>query len=114
MKRRTAAEAIVVTGLGTVNALAHSVDAFAAALRAGTCAIGPVTGFDATGYRSRIAAEVKDLAAPTGCLAAPAARLALGPLRARRRRRKRSPTAVSTSRAAPGASASCSAPRPAA
>ena len=57
-------EAIVVTGLGTVNALAHSVDAFTAALRAGACAIAPVTGFDATGYRSRIAAEVKDLAAP--------------------------------------------------
>ncbi len=56
--------AIVVTGLGTVNALAHSVDAFTAALRAGACAIAPVTGFDATGYRSRIAAEVKDLAAP--------------------------------------------------
>ncbi len=57
-------DAIVVTGLGTVNALAHSVDAFAAALRAGTCAIRPVTGFDATGYRSRIAAEVTDLATP--------------------------------------------------
>ncbi|MCC6765346.1 MAG: beta-ketoacyl-[acyl-carrier-protein] synthase family protein [Deltaproteobacteria bacterium] len=55
---------VVVTGLGTVNALASSVDAFAAALRAGTCAIGPVTGFDASGYRSRIAAEVKGLAAP--------------------------------------------------
>ncbi len=55
---------VVVTGLGTVNALAHSVDAFAAALRAGTCAIGPVTGFDATGYRSRIAAEVTNLEVP--------------------------------------------------
>ena len=55
---------VVITGLGTVNALAHSVAEFLPALRAGTCAIGPVTGFDATGYRSRIAAEVKDLAAP--------------------------------------------------
>jgi 3-oxoacyl-[acyl-carrier-protein] synthase II len=55
---------VVVTGLGTVNALAHSADAFAAALRAGTCAIAPVTGFDATGYRSRIAAEVRDLEPP--------------------------------------------------
>jgi 3-oxoacyl-[acyl-carrier-protein] synthase II len=60
----TRGEAIVVTGLGTVNALAHSVDAFATALRAGSCAIGPVTGFDATGYRSRIAAEVRGLAVP--------------------------------------------------
>jgi 3-oxoacyl-[acyl-carrier-protein] synthase II len=57
-------DAIIVTGLGTVNALAHSVDDFAAALRAGTCAIGPVTGFDVTGYRSRIAAEVRELAVP--------------------------------------------------
>jgi len=55
---------IVVTGLGTVNALAHSAATFASALRAGTCAIAPVTGFDVTGYRSRIAAEVKDLAVP--------------------------------------------------
>ncbi|MEB2283627.1 MAG: hypothetical protein B6D46_15275 [Polyangiaceae bacterium UTPRO1] len=60
----TARGGAVVTGLGTVNALASSVDGFAAALRAGRCAIGPVTGFDATGYRSRIAAEVKDLPVP--------------------------------------------------
>jgi len=56
--------ALVVTGVGTVNALAHSAPAFAAALRTGTCAVAPVTGFDATGYRSRVAAEVKDLAVP--------------------------------------------------
>ncbi len=55
---------VVVTGVGTVNALAHSADAFAVALRAGGCAIGPVTSFDASGYRSRIAAEVRALAAP--------------------------------------------------
>jgi 3-oxoacyl-[acyl-carrier-protein] synthase II len=55
---------LVVTGVGTVNALAHSAPAFAAALRAGTCAVAPVTGFDASGYRSRVAAEVKDLAIP--------------------------------------------------
>ena len=57
---------VVVTGLGTVNALAGSVAEFAAALRAGTCAIGPVTVFDPTGYRSRIAAEVRDDAPPPG------------------------------------------------
>ncbi len=60
-----AAVPVVVTGLGTVNALAHSTAAFTTALRAGTCAIGPVTSFDPTGYRSRIAAEVNDLAIPT-------------------------------------------------
>lgn len=55
---------IVVTGVGTVNALARSAPAFAAALRAGACAVAPVAGFDASGYRSRVAAEVKDLAVP--------------------------------------------------
>ena len=55
---------IVVTGIGTVNGLAQSAPAFAAALRAGTCAIAPVAGFDASGYRSRVAAEVKDLVVP--------------------------------------------------
>jgi 3-oxoacyl-[acyl-carrier-protein] synthase II len=55
---------VVVTGLGTVNALARSVPEFGAALRAGTCAIGPLTLFDARGYRSGIAAEVKDLRPP--------------------------------------------------
>ncbi len=59
------AQPAVVTGLGTVNALAGSVAEFATALRAGTCAIGPVTVFDSTGYRSRIAAEVRDAAPPT-------------------------------------------------
>jgi 3-oxoacyl-[acyl-carrier-protein] synthase II len=57
---------VVVTGLGTVNALGSSVAEFAAALRAGTCAIGPLTIFDTTGFRSRIAAEVKDDAPPAG------------------------------------------------
>jgi len=56
---------VVVTGLGTVNALARSVPEFAAALRAGAGAIGPLTLFDSTGYRSRIAAEVKTIAAPS-------------------------------------------------
>ncbi len=55
---------VVVTGVGTVNALGGSVAEFGAALRAGTCAVGPVTLFDTTGYRSRIAAEVRDAAPP--------------------------------------------------
>jgi 3-oxoacyl-[acyl-carrier-protein] synthase II len=57
---------VVVTGLGTVNALASSVPRFADALRAGTSAIGPLTLFDAVGYRSRIAATVADDAPPSG------------------------------------------------
>ena len=60
------ARQVVVTGLGTVNALGSSVAEFAAALRAGTSAIGPLMLFDTTGYRSRIAAEVTDDAPPPG------------------------------------------------
>lgn len=59
---------VVVTGLGTVNPLANSVTAFAAALRSGACAIGPLTLFDTTGFRSTIAAQVhhvEDVALPT-------------------------------------------------
>ena len=48
---------VVVTDLGTVNALAGSVAEFATALCTGTHGIGPVTTFDAAGYRSRIAAD---------------------------------------------------------
>ncbi len=55
---------VVVTGLGTVNALGRSTAEFAAALRAGACAIAPLTLFDPTGYRSQIAAEVKDVTPP--------------------------------------------------
>ena len=60
------ARRVVVTGLGTVNPLASSVAEFAAALRAGTTAIRPLTLFDTTGYRSRIAAQVLDDAPPRG------------------------------------------------
>jgi 3-oxoacyl-[acyl-carrier-protein] synthase II len=55
---------LAITGVGTVNALAHSAPAFAAALRAGTCAVAPVRGFDASGYRSQVAAEVNELPLP--------------------------------------------------
>ncbi len=56
---------VAITGLGTVNALARSAEEFAAALRAGSCGIGPLTVFDTTGYRSRIAAEVMPPPEPT-------------------------------------------------
>jgi 3-oxoacyl-[acyl-carrier-protein] synthase II len=70
-----AAMRVLVTGLGTVNPLATSVGAFGAALRAGTCAIGPLTLFDTTGYRSRIAAEVPAVAPPASLPRALARRL---------------------------------------
>jgi 3-oxoacyl-[acyl-carrier-protein] synthase II len=44
------AERVVITGLGTINAVAADVPAFTAALRRGTCGIGPVSAFDPRQY----------------------------------------------------------------
>jgi len=55
---------VVVTGVGSVNALGVGVPAFLDGLRTARCAIGPVTCFDTAGYRSTIGAEVRDLVAP--------------------------------------------------
>ena len=51
---------VVVTGLGTVNAVAGDPREFAAALRNGVCGIGPITLFDTTAFRTHNGAQVKD------------------------------------------------------
>jgi 3-oxoacyl-[acyl-carrier-protein] synthase II len=51
---------VVVTGLGTVNPLAHNVDDFWAALLEGRSGAAPITLFDPEGLSTRFAAEVKD------------------------------------------------------
>jgi len=56
MKRRR----VVVTGLGTVNPLAHNVDDFWAALLEGRSGAAPITLFDASRLDVKFAAEVKD------------------------------------------------------
>jgi len=56
---------VVITGLGSINAFGSGVDIFADALRSGRSAIRPSTRFDTHGYRTRYAAEVADLAAPS-------------------------------------------------
>ncbi len=55
LKRR-----VVVTGLGAVTPLGVGVEASWQSLCGGKSGIGPVTRFDATNTRSRIAGEVKD------------------------------------------------------
>ncbi|MFO0563108.1 MAG: beta-ketoacyl-[acyl-carrier-protein] synthase family protein [Polyangiales bacterium] len=50
---------VVVTGTGAVTPLGCEVRAFGEALRAGRSGVGPVTRFDARGFVTRIAAEVK-------------------------------------------------------
>ena len=51
---------VVITGLGTVNPVAHDVPAYWKALLAGKSGIGPVTLLDSTAFRVHFAGEVKD------------------------------------------------------
>ena len=53
---------VVVTGLGTVNAVARSVPEFSRALQAGRCGIGPVKVFDTTEFRTHTGGEVPSFA----------------------------------------------------
>ncbi len=50
----------VITGIGIVSPLGHDIVALNGALLAGRSGVGPVTAFDVTGFRCRIAAEVRD------------------------------------------------------
>lgn len=51
---------IVITGMGAVTPVGLTVPVYWKALCSGTCGIGPLTRFDASGLPVRIAAEVKD------------------------------------------------------
>ncbi|MFH2075742.1 MAG: beta-ketoacyl-[acyl-carrier-protein] synthase family protein [Pseudomonadota bacterium] len=60
MEEKGTQERVVVTGMGTVNALAAAVPRFAEALHLGECGIGPITLFDTAAYRTHNGAQVKD------------------------------------------------------
>ena len=51
---------VVITGLGTVNPTGNTVAESWAAVKAGRCAVGPITAFDTTDFKVKLAAEVKD------------------------------------------------------
>ena len=51
---------VVVTGLGVVSPVGNTVDACWKNLIAGVHGIGPITQFDTTDYKAKLAAEVKD------------------------------------------------------
>ena len=51
---------VAVTGLGIVSPLGNDVKTFWENIKAGKNGIGPITKFDATDYRVKVAAEVKD------------------------------------------------------
>lgn len=52
---------VVITGMGTVNPLGNSVKDTWDGVRAGKCGIAPITHFDTTDFKVKLAAEVKDL-----------------------------------------------------
>lgn len=51
---------VLITGIGAITPIGVGADALWAGLRRGTSAVGPVTRFDPSPFRSRIAAEVRD------------------------------------------------------
>ena len=51
---------VVITGMGAVTPLGHTVAQSWDAVRAGTCGIAGITRYDATGRKAKLAAEVKD------------------------------------------------------
>ncbi len=52
---------VVITGMGTVNPVGNSVADSWAAVRAGTCGIGPITRYDTSNMKVKLAGEVKNL-----------------------------------------------------
>lgn len=51
---------VAVTGLGAISPLGNSAEATWQALLAGQSGIGPITRFDASNHKTKIAAEIKD------------------------------------------------------
>ncbi len=51
---------IVITGLGTLNAIANNIPDFASALRTGVCGIQPLDLFDTEGFRCRNGGQIKN------------------------------------------------------
>lgn len=53
-------ERVVITGMGAVTPIGHDVKSYWEALKAGKCGIAPITAFDTTDFKVKVAAEVKD------------------------------------------------------
>ncbi|MBQ5635005.1 MAG: beta-ketoacyl-ACP synthase II [Alistipes sp.] len=51
---------VVVTGIGTINPIGNNIKEYFNSLENGVSGAGPITAFDATNFKSRIACEVKD------------------------------------------------------
>jgi 3-oxoacyl-[acyl-carrier-protein] synthase II len=53
----------VISGMGTLNAIANNVPDFARALKKGVCGIGAIDLFDTTGFRSQTGGQIKNFTA---------------------------------------------------
>ena len=51
---------VVVTGMGAITPIGSSVDSFWQAVKEKTVGIGPITYFDTTDFKCKLAAQVKD------------------------------------------------------
>ena len=51
---------VVITGAGVISPVGNDAVAFFDSLTRGVCGIGPITRFDTSGYKARMAGEVKD------------------------------------------------------
>mgnify|MGYP000826501350 CR=1 FL=1 len=51
---------VVVTGLGAITPVGKDINSFWDSLTAGKHGIAPITRFDTTDYKAKLAAEVKD------------------------------------------------------
>lgn len=58
---------IVITGLGTINAVAGNIPDFASALKAGICGIRPLDIFDTSGFRCQNGGQIKNFV-PRSCI----------------------------------------------
>ena len=52
---------VVITGMGTVNPIGNTVEESWQAAKAGKCGIGPITRYDTSNQKVKLAGEVKDL-----------------------------------------------------
>ena len=52
-------ERVVITGMGAITPVGNDVQTFWESLKAGKCGIGPITKFDVSDYKVKLAAEVK-------------------------------------------------------
>jgi 3-oxoacyl-[acyl-carrier-protein] synthase II len=60
MTRETHSRRVVVTGVGAITGLGHTIAETWAGIVAGKSGVAPITGFDASAYPTRIGAEVRN------------------------------------------------------